>query len=165
MRNDYFAEKKEVFVSIREGRLPHFISIAWNIMKRRISYTANFCQRKIPFLILSKEQISTTSYLVIFVHEGIKYLFLQEAKIMKNGHSSLLLSRNLIWSIHVDYFSVPQWPIIRGTFHFSKGSFLSWDSKHISIYLFFDISKAEKEFEFNRLKKYFKDLSSSLKFV
>ena len=30
---------------------------------------------------------------------------------------------------------------------------------------FSDISKAEKEFEFNRLKKYFKDLSSSLKFV
>ena len=56
---------------------------------------ANFFQRKIPFLILSKEQTSTTSYLVILVHEGIKYLFLQEAKIMKNGHSSLLLSRNL----------------------------------------------------------------------
>ena len=37
-----------------------------------------------------EEQIFTTSYLVIFLQKGIKYLFLQEAKIMKNGHSSLV---------------------------------------------------------------------------
>ena len=101
-----------------------------------------------------EEQIFTTSYLVIFVQKGIKYLFLQEAKIMKNGHSSLVLSRNLIWSIHVDYFSVPQWAIIRSTFHFSKRSFYL-EIQNMCLFLWFLMfPKAERRIWIKELKKF-----------
>ena len=77
-RDDCFYLKKEVFASIREWRLSRLIFIIWNILKRRIFYTANFAKRKSLFWfavflnIILRNIIITTSYLVILVQKGIR---------------------------------------------------------------------------------------------
>ena len=97
-------------------------------MKRRIFLYSKFCQKKIPFLILSFLNIILRNRFLLqatwsFLFRKVSNICFARSQNKKNGHSSLVLSRNLIWSIHVDYFSVPQWAIIRSTFHFSKRSF------------------------------------------